>query len=569
MGSIQHPRQTWLRVLGRPARIGIGLAALASFLERLAIVAATFELLEDRTLLAMEITGCLAVIFVARSAARSFLRVHIQTNVIGAVSAGLVAEDGGLRESQSEDTELQLFDGLYASETLLGEHLPQLLGDIPACVCMLIVASQALPGRLVLEGSLTMILGALAVLAARRATTRSSDLAWEALGPVLDDLSIAVRGRLEIVASGTSDAFLSLVNQKTLHWRRVASRAAITSFLAGRAPTVAVALAVALVLVLDAGLRGTVSHGVLGRAALLASMTPAFAGLARAWLEIGKGRARLRPIAGLIADSKTERRGGDGPPSPRAEVAFERVSFAYGSLHRRVIDELVETWRAGEIIALTGPNGSGKSTLLSLLLGLREPTTGAISVGGKDLREIDRQLWRRRVGYLPQRPFLYDRATIGDAMRLIAPDADVATLESSLRQVRLWGVLVARSPDAPLETKVGTLSAGEKQRLAIARVLSRRAELLVLDEPDANLDVAGLELLKSLLRDLAGERMIVMAVHSPSLVESADRVVDLGRADAVSDADAPRYRRGPAGGPALPESGQGNAAPSAGEAKAS
>ena len=137
-----------------------------------------------------------------------------------------------------------------------------------------------------------------------------------------------------------------------------------------------------------------------------------------------------------------------------------------------------------------------------------------------------------RIGYLPQRPFLPERATVRAAMRLLAPDAERDVLERSLVQVNLWPVLLARSPASPLDTKVGSLSAGEKQRLALARVLARRSPLLLLDEPDANLDQEGLDLLVAILRELAPGHMIAVAAHSPRLIAASDRVLVLGATSA-------------------------------------
>jgi ABC-type transport system involved in cytochrome bd biosynthesis fused ATPase/permease subunit len=113
-------------------------------------------------------------------------------------------------------------------------------------------------------------------------------------------------------------------------------------------------------------------------------------------------------------------------------------------------------------------------------------------------------------------------------MRLLAPDAEGDVLERALVQVRLWPVLSTRSPGSPLDARIGSLSAGEKQRLALARVLARRSPLLLLDEPDANLDAQGLELLVTLLRELAPGRMIAVAAHTPRLIAVADRVLALG-----------------------------------------
>jgi ABC-type multidrug transport system fused ATPase/permease subunit len=518
-----------LRAIGRRARLAIGVAAVATLLERLAIVAATFEAISDQALSAVAIGSALAAVFVLRSAVRSFLRVEVQSCLIGTVSTALLADDSELGGALADDTELALVDGLYASEVLIGEHVPELLGDVPACACMVAIACVALPARLVVEGGAVIALGALAMLASRRLTTKSADRVWEAFEPLLEDLSTAVRGGVELVASGNADRFLSSLATKTQRWRSLSTRASLLSFLAGRAPAVAVAFAAGLVLILDEGLRGSVLHGVLGRAVLLASMTPAFAGLTRAWLEVGKSGARIRPVAALIERGARQVGREDPPPRLPAVITLDHVHFGYGEGQAAVIVDLVATFRPGEVVALTGANGSGKSTLLALLLGLASPTEGTISVAAVDLGRVDLRLWRQGVGYLSQRPFLPDRATARVAIRLLAPDARDDALERALRQVELWPVLCARSPGAPLDARVGSLSAGEKQRLALARVLARRAPVLLLDEPDANLDAEGLGLLASLLRELAPGRCVVIAAHSPQLVSAADRVVSLSR----------------------------------------
>jgi ABC-type transport system involved in cytochrome bd biosynthesis fused ATPase/permease subunit len=219
-----------------------------------------------------------------------------------------------------------------------------------------------------------------------------------------------------------------------------------------------------------------------------------------------------------------------------AVITVDHVQFAYGPAEPAVIADVVASFRPGEVVALKGPNGSGKSTLLALLLGLARPKLGSVSVAAVDLARIDLRLWRQAIGYLSQRPFLPDRATAREAMRMLAPDAHEEAFERALQQVRLWPVLFLRSPCDPLNARVGSLSAGEKQRLAVARVLARRCPVLLMDEPDANLDAEGLELLASLLRELAPSHVVVIAAHSPRLLDAADRVVSLARTSIHDDA---------------------------------
>jgi ABC-type multidrug transport system fused ATPase/permease subunit len=531
MSAAPEPVRALLRVLGPRERTAIVVASLVTFLERLAVVGVTFEVIGERAAAATAITAALAVAYFARSALRSYLRVEVNARLISGLAAALLSDEVELGAASVDDTELGLLEGVHACEAFIGEHVPEALGDVPACAFMLVLACATLPERIVAEGGVAVVLGAFVVLVARRVSAASADRVWEAYGPVLDDLSTALRGRVEVIASGNDLGFLSALEQKMQRWRSISARASVTSFLAGRAPALAVALGAGLALLLDEGLRGTLTHGVFGRAVMLASMTPAFAGLARASLETGRARVRMRPVAALIEHSAGMHPRGEEPPKVPTVVDMNHVAFAYRGVGRPVIEDLSAVWQPGQILALTGPNGSGKSTMLALLLGLVQPTRGTISVAGKDLQTIDRRHWRKGIAYLSQRPFLADRSTVAESMRLIADHADPAVLEHSLRQVRLWPVLLARSPEAPFETKVGSLSSGEKQRLALARVLARRAPILILDEPDANLDADGVDLLAVLLRELAPKRLIILAAHTPRLIAAAHRVLALARTE--------------------------------------
>lgn len=184
--------------------------------------------------------------------------------------------------------------------------------------------------------------------------------------------------------------------------------------------------------------------------------------------------------------------------------------------------------KPGETVALVGPSGGGKSTLLSLLLRLADPDTGSVSCNGVDLRDVDPAEWRRRIAWVPQRPTVF-AGTIEDNVRLADPEAPGWRLLEALRRAGL-SELVRELPEG-LKTPVGEggrrLSAGQAQRLALARAFLRDAPLLLLDEPTAHLDEATeLEVADAVAR-LAAGRTALLVAHRPELARHADRVVEL------------------------------------------
>ncbi|HVT42455.1 MAG TPA: thiol reductant ABC exporter subunit CydD [Acidimicrobiales bacterium] len=182
----------------------------------------------------------------------------------------------------------------------------------------------------------------------------------------------------------------------------------------------------------------------------------------------------------------------------------------------------------GEVVALTGPSGCGKSTLVSVLLGLRRPGAGVVTLGGVALDEVDLDAWRRHVGWVPQRAHLFARS-VADNVRLGRPDASDEDVAAALDAAGLTDV-VRRLPDgaATLLGEGGAgLSAGERQRVALARAFVRDAPLLLLDEPTAGLDAETEAGVLTAVRRLVEGRTALIVAHRPALAALADRVVAL------------------------------------------
>jgi ATP-binding cassette subfamily C protein CydD len=204
------------------------------------------------------------------------------------------------------------------------------------------------------------------------------------------------------------------------------------------------------------------------------------------------------------------------------------VSLAYPGRDRPALAGISLTIRPGERIALTGPSGAGKSSLLGLLLRFNEPTAGMITVGGTDLARIDEDSWRRQVAWVPQRPYLF-AATVADNIALGQPDT---SREDITRAARLAGAdafieALPHGYDTPLGEQALRLSAGQRQRIALARAFLRDAPLLLLDEPTAHLDLVAAGEILGVLQTLMAGRTVVLVTHRHAWQGGASRVLAL------------------------------------------
>ncbi|SHI15580.1 ATP-binding cassette, subfamily C, CydCD [Streptomyces sp. 3214.6] len=228
-------------------------------------------------------------------------------------------------------------------------------------------------------------------------------------------------------------------------------------------------------------------------------------------------------------------------------VAFEGVTVRYPGRSGDAVSDVSFTVERGETVALVGPSGAGKSTLLNVLLGFVRPDEGRVMVGGVDLADADLEQWRSRIAWVPQRPHLY-AGTIAENVRLARPDANDAAVRRALADAGALEFVDA------LPAGVGTvlgedgtgLSAGQRQRLALARAFLADRPVLLLDEPTAALDGETEAEVVGAVRRLAAGRTVLLVVHRPALLAVADRVVRLAETEthrpveaAVGDAPAP------------------------------
>jgi thiol reductant ABC exporter CydD subunit len=209
-------------------------------------------------------------------------------------------------------------------------------------------------------------------------------------------------------------------------------------------------------------------------------------------------------------------------------IVLSDVHVRYPGRTIPVLDGASLVIAPGEHLAVTGESGSGKSTILSLLLGFVDVQAGTFRVGGIDVGTLRARDWRQQIAWVPQHPYLL-RGSIADNLRVGDPEA---TSRALLRACELSGLseLLDRLPKG-IETPVGegglTLSAGERQRIALGRAVLRDAPLVLLDEPTAHLDANRESSLRRSLSPWLEDRTVVMAAHRGGVLGRVGRTLTL------------------------------------------
>jgi ATP-binding cassette subfamily B protein len=220
-------------------------------------------------------------------------------------------------------------------------------------------------------------------------------------------------------------------------------------------------------------------------------------------------------------------------PEVRGEVEFDRVSLSYGR-GGAVIEEISFRVAPGETLAIAGGSGSGKSTIADVLLRLLDPDSGTVRLDGHDLKRLKLSDLRKHVQVVEQEPLLF-HSSIESNVRYACPDATDAEVATALESAGI-SRFVAGLPDG-VKTVVGdrgvALSAGERQRIALARALVTRPAVLILDEPSAALDPASeRQIIEGYRRAMQGRTTIVIS-HRLDVIRAADQVVMIAGARIV------------------------------------
>ncbi|MFF5205256.1 ABC transporter ATP-binding protein [Streptosporangium sp. NPDC000396] len=429
-----------------------------------------------------------------------------------------------------------LISRVTSDTTLLSGAASQALVEPLSSALMLIggitlMAVLDFPLLAITSGILVLILGVAGLSMPK--ISRAQQGVQRSVGEIAAALERALGAFRTVKASGMEGAEISrleaAVEQAWRHTTGAAKWAALARVSSG------LAIQVAFLVVLGAG-AARVASGDLAVSSLVAfllylfNMGQPIATLVQSATEVQVGLAavhRMREVDDLPVEAEEQpSTTAEEPIYQQATAAFHNVSFSYGE--EPVLREVTLTVAGGEVTAIVGESGAGKTTLFSLLERFYEPSSGIITIDGKDVRQWPLAELRRQIGYVEQdAPVL--AGTLRENLCYAAQAVSEQGLEHALARTRLTE-FVASLPDG-LDTRIGhrgtTLSGGQRQRIAIARALLRRPRILLMDEATSQLDAANELALRETMAAVAETTTVIMIAHRLSTVVGADHIVVL------------------------------------------
>ncbi|MGJ0558334.1 thiol reductant ABC exporter subunit CydD [Methylocystis sp.] len=454
----------------------------------------------------------------AAGRAAATVSASMREKIVAATIAGRAS-----KLSEGELTSLAT-RGVASAEPYLTRYLPALvLAAVLPLLTVVVMATQDLLSAIIVLATLPLVpvFGALVGLATRA----RAESQWRAMASLSGHFVDVMKGLATLVAFRRAEAQSDTIRSITHRYRRATIGTLRIAFASSAVLELVATLSVALVAV-TVGVRLAAGDLGLFTALVVLLLAPeAYWPLRRVGAEFhaaAEGVATFEQMSelGSAAAPRPEK----SAPLRDVELRLDSVCFTYPGRSEPTLSSVNLAVPGRSVVAVTGPSGCGKSTLLALMAGLAVPTSGTVTLGG---RAVDERASRAQVAWLPQRPSFLT-ASVADNLRLGAPHASSAELWSALRKVALAERIVDLGGlDAVIEEDAGNLSAGERARLALARVVVAHRSLVLLDEPTAHLDPLTQQILLDVIVELSSSAAVVVVAHDDAVVAIADRVVEL------------------------------------------
>ncbi|QLF93814.1 type I secretion system permease/ATPase [Pseudomonas sp. ABC1] len=250
-------------------------------------------------------------------------------------------------------------------------------------------------------------------------------------------------------------------------------------------------------------------------------------GVIGAWKQWASARQAYERLAGLLAQCP-ERDAGMALPTPQGRLQVERLVATAPGGRTPVLSSIGFALEPGEVLGVIGPSGCGKSTLARLLVATQPALAGTVRLDGADLQQWDKRLLGAHIGYLPQDVQLFAGSIAENIARFAEVDAEQVVAAAQLAGVHELILRLPQGYDTPLGEGGSGLSGGQKQRVGLARALYGLPALIVLDEPNSNLDEEGEKALLAAIEQLKRHKCtLVLITHKPALLSGADKLLVL------------------------------------------
>lgn len=438
---------------------------------------------------------------------------------------------GWLRGRNSGEIAVLSTRGLDALDGYFARYLPQLvLACVVPVTVLLVVATEDLMSAVVIAVTVPLIPVFMVLIG--WTTQRQQHRQWRTLELLSGHFLDVVAGLPTLKVFGRAKAQADSIRTVSEQYRRTTMTVLRVSFLSSLTLELLASLSVALVAV-EIGIRlvdGSLSFFVGLFVLLLAPEAYLPLRLVGQHFHASQEGLAAAGRAFEVLETEVPPVGSHSAPDlARTTIRFDGVSVRYPDREVAAVGQATFAIRPGTTIALVGRSGCGKSTLVDVLLQFLAPSAGEITLDDGEhavaLSDVDPVSWRRQIAWLPQRP-AFIAGSIADNVRIVDPHASDAQVLDAL--VSAGAGFVATLP-AGIDTALGDegsgLSVGQRQRVALARVVVSQASLVVLDEPTAGLDGESEQAVVDAIAGLGVDRTVVLVAHRRALVELADTVV--------------------------------------------